>query len=90
VSIDFRKLAVTAEQITEYGLATRPTKQSDVRAKGFVGESVEVDAIPPAALRTLVGDAIAGLVDPDRLANLQRVEEAERETYREFAERFPL
>jgi hypothetical protein len=88
VAIDFQKLAVTVDQIGEFQLPTRPTKRTDSRAKNFEGESVEVDAIPPAALRALVEDAITALVDTDRLASLRSVEAAERETFREFTSRF--
>src|SRR4051794_37923123 len=42
--ISFERVAVTREQIAAYGLPTRPTKQTDSRARGFEGESVEVDA----------------------------------------------
>jgi len=37
---------VTPEQITEWNLPSRPTKATDTRAKGFKGDSVELDAIP--------------------------------------------
>ena len=56
--IHFQRLAVTPAQITEWNLPTRPTKATDTRAKNFTGESVEVDAIPPAQLRSLVRNAI--------------------------------
>jgi hypothetical protein len=45
--IHFERLAVDPWQITAWNLPTRPTKQSDSRAKGFAAESVELDAIEP-------------------------------------------
>jgi hypothetical protein len=36
------------------------------RAKGFVGESVEVDALPATALRAIVREAIEQHIDPRR------------------------
>lgn len=54
----FERLAITPEQILEHQLPTRPTKQTDSRAAGFKGESVEVDALPSPVLRQLVRDAI--------------------------------
>ena len=78
--IYFERIAVTPEQIETLGLPTRPTKQSDSRAKGFEGESVEVDAIPTAELRKLVERCIAQHVDSDVLDTTLRIEEAERET----------
>ncbi|MEK1930847.1 MAG: hypothetical protein AAAC47_13920, partial [Pararhizobium sp.] len=59
VVIHFERLAVTPEQITGMNLPTRPTKKSDTRSKNFGSNiSVELDAIPPHALRSLVNDAI--------------------------------
>src|SRR5262249_36170020 len=44
--IYFERLAVTAEQIAEWNLPTRPTKASDTRAKNLGSAiSVELDAI---------------------------------------------
>ncbi|MGI8707257.1 MAG: hypothetical protein ACR2LG_03500 [Actinomycetota bacterium] len=83
--IHFEKIAVTTEQIETLGLPTRPTKKSDTRSKTFVGESVEVDAIPPSTLRELVRDCIEHHIDHQRLAVLQEVERNERELLLEIA-----
>lgn len=80
MDLTFTRLAVTAEQITEFGLVTRPTKQSDSRAKNFEGESVEVDAISPDELRALVRGAIESHIDHDYLDRTRRIEAAERDT----------
>ena len=46
--ITFKRLAVLPWQIEAWNLPTRPTKQSDSRAKRFGDrESVELAAIPP-------------------------------------------
>lgn len=82
-SIDrFERLAVTAEQIATWELPTRPTKRTDSRAAQFAGASVEVDAIEPAALVSLVRDAILGHVDQEAYAKLRAVEESERSVLR--------
>ena len=85
VPLSFTRLAVTVAQIETYGLPTRPTKATDSRAKGFAGESVEVDAIPAPELRRLVSTAIESHVDRDALARLLLVEEAERDTLASLA-----
>ena len=61
--IDFKRVAVTQAQITDYELPTRPTKQTDSRSKSFEGESVEVDALPPRVLRELAKGYIEDHVD---------------------------
>lgn len=83
---EFRRLAVTPEQIIEYQLPTRPTKQSDTRAAGFEGESVEVDALPSSVMRDLVREAINGWIDPNVLRATQEREASEREALRQIAD----
>ena len=80
VDIHFSREAVNAEQISRWNLPTRPTKETDSRAKGFKGESVEVDAIPPKALRALVKNCIVQHIDPGIYERTRKVEQAERET----------
>jgi hypothetical protein len=74
----FTRVAVTEQQITEWDLPTRPTKTSDTRAKGFKGESVELDAIPPHLLRELASDVIERHVDEHQLEVLRVAEAEER------------
>lgn len=76
--ITFRRLAVNEAQITQYNLLTRPTKKSDTRARGFGGESVEVDAIKPTILRKLVRDAVESHIDRRQLELTRKVEANER------------
>lgn len=78
--IEFERVAVTREQITEMKLPTRPTKGTDSRAKGFIGESVEVDAIPPKVLRDIVGICITQHIDDDAYSVLLKAEKPERAT----------
>jgi hypothetical protein len=78
--ISFEVISVTTAQITEFQLPTRPTKKSDSRAHNFVGESVEVDAIPSHALRSLVCECIERHLDVDLLRATERIEAEERAT----------
>jgi len=74
VEIEFERLAVTESQVAEYNLPTRPTKTTDSRAKSFIGESVEVDAIPTRILRDIVETAITSWIDADALRITRMVE----------------
>jgi hypothetical protein len=76
--IEFERVAVTHEQIMAMQLPTRPTKKTDSRSKNFVGESVEVDAIPPRALRRMVEDCITQHIDDQAYEALQVAEEGDR------------
>jgi hypothetical protein len=82
--VRFERLAVLPEQIELWDLPTRPTKRTDSRSGGFVGESVEVDAIAPSMLRTLVRRAIEQHIDPDALALTRSVEASERDVLTEM------
>jgi len=86
--ITFEVLAVLPEQIEEFHLPTRPTKKTDTRSKGFVGESVEVDALPPAILREMVEQAITSHIDHEALDFERREEALERETLALLPERW--
>ena len=56
--ISFQIVGVTPKQIELLNLQTRPTKTTDSRCKNFEGESVEVDAIPPKILRSMVKEVL--------------------------------
>jgi hypothetical protein len=86
--VHFERVAVTEAQIEGYGLQTRPTKRTDTRSKGFVGESVEVDAIPPSTLRSLAESKIQRHVDGHQLATLVAAEESERSSLLALADRW--
>jgi hypothetical protein len=85
--IHFERVAVRPEQVEEWSLPTRPTKRTDTRSKGFAGESVELDAIPPADLRSLVEDCILRHVDERAYRVTQEAERSEREILAQIAGR---
>jgi len=76
--VTFERIAVLPEQIITMNLPTRPTKRSDTRSAGFSCGSVEVDAIAPSTLRTIVRDAIEQHVDPEKLRITKMIEAGER------------
>ena len=82
--ITFERIAVTESQIQQWDLPSRPTKKSDVRSKTFMGESVELDAIPPDRLRNLVSDSIMQHIDSESYLQLCEIESAERESLQAF------
>jgi hypothetical protein len=83
--IHFERPAVTRAQADEWNLPTRPTKQTDTRAKKFVGASVELDAIPARKLRELVRECIERHVDKEKLEFLRIAEKSERELLTKWA-----
>ena len=72
VPIVCQMLAVTDHQVAAWELPTRPDKKED-------REVVELDAIPPDKLITLVENAITGLIDADAWRIEQAYEQSERQ-----------
>jgi hypothetical protein len=80
----FDRLAILPGQIERLNLPTRPTKQTDSRARNWTGEEcVELDSMPIAEMRALVEDAITDLIDQREWKALQNIERRERETLKE-------
>jgi hypothetical protein len=85
--IQFERVAVTPRQIRTLRLPTRPTKTTDSRAKRFVGESVEVDAIPARLLRRIAEQCILRHVDRHQRDMLLVAEESERKILMRLAKK---
>lgn len=62
VDVDVHRVALTREQIDERELPPQPAKSTDSRYEDFVEEhgdiAVELDALPPEDLRTMIRDAV--------------------------------
>jgi hypothetical protein len=86
--LTFKRVAVDDFQIKLLGLPTRPAKKG-ATSKDWPADRpcVELDAIPPSALRGLVRACIEQHVDREQLAHLRAVEAAEREQLAMFAQR---
>jgi len=87
VPVTVERIAVTPSQVRSLSLPTRPTKNTDTRAKKFEEQygigSVELDAIPPRLLRQMVGDAIERHANVEELERMKLVEKIERESLAE-------
>jgi hypothetical protein len=88
VEVTVRKIAVTPEQIEEYGLITQPVTRKDARAREFIRrygtQCAELDALPANAVRALVRKAIERHIDPHQLRILKLAEEEERRGFSEL------
>jgi hypothetical protein len=81
VDIQFTRIAVTPEQIRELNLPTRPTKQTDTCAKKWAGgDCVELDSMPPSAIRDLVQRSIVQHINGHEWRIMRETEKLERET----------
>jgi len=77
VSMAFVRLGITAQQIAEYDLPTKPRKAGDRRSL-HVAETVEAEAMPAAIMRTLLRDAVESLLPDNALEVARAAEESER------------
>lgn len=82
---EFRRLALTWEQVQSYALPTRPQKKNSTRKKWFIERygnlpACELDALPPDRLREMVHNAITQHIDPYEWERLQTIEAEERQT----------
>ncbi len=77
------RVAVSFEQVLEYGLITREVKKTDSDATEFMARygdvSCELEAMQASTLRRLLSEQLASHMDKDRLRVLKLVEEQERE-----------
>jgi hypothetical protein len=78
--IHFERIAVTPAQIVHWSLPSRPTKGTDTRARSFGSDvSVELDAINPRDLRSLVTMCIEEHLPREQFEILKVAESSERQ-----------
>lgn len=83
VPLEMKRVAVTPEQIEAMGLPTKPRKPGD-RRRPDVAETVEAEALPASALRSMVRDEVEARLPAGALAATKAAEESEREGLRLF------
>jgi len=80
---EVHRIALTAEQVAKYKLPPQPGKKGDTRAASFVKRhgklvQVELDALPPATVRSLYAEAVADYWDADAYDKVRAREHGER------------
>ena len=76
--LTFWRVAITAQQIIDHDLPTKPVKSTQSRAKYDIEQTVEAEAMPPDILRGIVADAFEPMLDKEVLNQLRTVEASER------------
>lgn len=76
------RVALTPNQVDEYGLPPQPGKQTDSRANGFIARhgalvQVELEALDPNTLRGLYTDALGPYWDMSTFARSRKREDCE-------------
>lgn len=80
VSVEFKRVALTAEQVASYQLPTAPAKLSDTRSHGWDGGTCQIEALPPDEIRAILATAIRELLDWEILERDFEAEARERQT----------
>ena len=76
--IVFQRLLVNPNQIEEWGLPTKPAKKS-THSKGFVGGTVEAEAVPARRTRRILREAIEEHLDMNEVNVMRVAEDSERD-----------
>jgi hypothetical protein len=78
VQLDFRRIAITPEQIAEHNLPTKPRKSGDRRSL-HIAETVEAEAMPAGIMRRILRDHVEALLPPRALEIARAAELSERD-----------
>ncbi len=79
---DFRRVALTRDQVEEYDLPTDLAKKLDTRTASWMGHTCQLEALPPDMIASLLQQAILDILDSALLAKAARAEKRERATLR--------
>lgn len=79
ISVQFQRVALTADQIQAYTLPTAPPKASDSRTRAWRGETCQLEALPPDAIADLLGKTISTYIDDEQYVHDLAIERWERQ-----------
>ena len=81
--LTFQRVAITAQQIIDHALPTKPVKATQSRKKYDIDQTVEAEAMSPDTLRRIVADAFEPMIDQKQMAMMREVEASERHGLRQ-------
>jgi hypothetical protein len=83
VTFEFKRLALTYEQVQAYRLLPNPTKKADPRSKRYVAEygdrCWELDALEPRTLQAVVRGTVEAEVDKSTWDFIERINQEARQ-----------
>lgn len=89
IDLEVVKLALTTEQVEEYGPPPNPTKVTDSRARGYIEkyghECWEVDALDPRTLTRIITDVFDEIIDHEMMDEVIEREDDGKRRLREAA-----
>jgi len=90
-NFELTKIALTKEQVRTLGLPPMPAKKSDPQYKRFAAsygaEAIELDALPPDQLESIITSAVEDLIDPTTwTAEIEKAKQEREEVQRRIEE----
>ena len=79
VEVEFRRIALTCDQVEELDLPTAPAKSSDSRAKAWIGGTCQLEALAPDQIAEILRTEILAVIDHDTMQDSLEIEQYERE-----------
>lgn len=87
--IEIRRIALMEQQVIEWGLPPAPAKETDSRTANWDGlGQVELDAVKPEKLISMLNDAVNEIFDQDLYDELITQENEERELFQAELKRY--
>lgn len=79
ITVEFRRVALTADQVRAYGLPTAPAKTTDSRSRAWTGETCQLEALTPRQIAEILDEAIRDCLDMEQLEGDREDEYVERD-----------
>lgn len=87
--VEIRRIALMEQQVIEWNLPPAPAKETDSRTANWDGlGQVELDAVKPEKLISLLDDAINEIFDRELYDELLKIESDEREQFQTELKRY--
>ena len=87
--LEFRRLAINEDQITDYDLPTKPRNAGE-RRRPEIQETVEAEAMPASEMRRIVREAVESYLPEGALDVIKVAEESEKAGLKLFADMLSL
>lgn len=78
VEVEFRRIALTREQVEDLNLPTAPAKSTDSRAKSWIGGTCQLEALAPDQIAEILETEILKIIDHVRMYRDKVTEQEER------------
>jgi hypothetical protein len=86
--VELKRIALTEKQVVKWKLPPAPTKRGDSRAANWDGlGQVELDAVEPDKIISLLTDAIQSVFDEELYSDLRAIEEDEIDQFKAVIKR---